>query len=1310
MDETNQPTKAETLTSPWDVWRNYADEEIDSAGASIIGDYHDPEVGFYKSAKAAQQKAATPDIFKDVVQFTKGVVLAVLSGPSANNEASTGGRLTKLLSIEGTRPWWEELSVFQGKRPPLRAIVKVRALTKDLPWPENNPLSPRDEQIISLYPEYVAIDPEMPGIGDIRAGTMVRLQHDRKYQNNGSPLPVGIIVGVIGNRPADVKEIRPSAKAGFSPKCASPLRLTGSVGGDYVGQTVALIDPGKLAKKIKNRIPLGVFGEGSIQTKSHFVASLKQEGTSLIRNIPGSIEAEKNAFVWVGHMKNNGYMDYVDRPPDLGRETIIYAPKYLDTGSPIELKYYLHDRSGFGFAWINGPGTHAAQSVKNAALEGNDFAEVIAPAIKDMMVAGRNFILVIPEMMHSRGYGTPLGHAGTSRIKALKTGQNIGAGNVKPYGTVQRVATEATMNKEAMAVMRGIIDGYSRPAGFKDDGTSLPEKKLSLIQRWKERVYSTFDNSYTGGNFSKFHGEVKSVVQKYLGTSAFTNVGYVSIHAGGASIATMATMSTYDGADSAFEIPIDRVDLIDNIGYDSHQSTIEGITKSNLGASAGSLGQKRPSAVFFENFVMAQALGGKPLEFNYFTKFDEKTVGTSNFFSDPAVDQASRFKKNYIKKNKEAGRVFSYNNSTVETKNYTSLWMSSKPLIMSLVSTNDFINPPTPSNPYKDGAPKGGYQINIPPFMRDSLPRVLNGEVPDHAAMLASKPPVSKILQLQAKEQKLVGEGNTYTNPAKGSTMHFMRNFLTKFSQSTQTGICLVPEYQAFCKKMTSGSGGLALDASENSLLQAAYAIWYNDMKELAKTKALIADALFLQWIENLPKAAGLDQINKALYEEGTGTIPRLKNISAKQKKMIEDDKFYSQFLTEAWANNAGWIDEVYGFLVKLAEGPPDKMPIFEGYVEEYVLLERKKQLEELQKKIKGQPDGPSTSTSLAGCPAPPRPLGFFGVATRPEGALTSGAIQCGSLRLPPVAPDNYLDLARLIPYFPEKKDVMGDKKHDLLMKIPGFKLVPVKHLTRRSGNNVTYMSSGDYGAKVWECLGQKIQSSWSVACSKSSYIPFRMFAGYRKKKTPNITNGISLHDLGLAIDIDPSLNGNGNDWTKGVFTNSWLRGTVENQEIDALGIYSDEAEDLMDNALERSIFSDDAHRKSEDYDDAFGVYKEDLGTYLNSAHKNNIICPIGSNPLLWVIVFCETSGMKWGNGTFMRKRYRGGSDWNPMEKNKLDRIFNIESVVDRVRAISWKTEGLNDHMHFQYWSGKSFITFEEIAEAAKFSGVKYGS
>ena len=1289
----NEPDKAVTISSPYSVWETYAYGEIDPVGAPIIGDYDDPDVGFFHSARAARQKAATPDIFAHQ-QFTRGLVLAVLSGPTANNSATTGGRLTKLLSTRGTRPWWEELTIFQGKPPPLRAIVKVFALTPDLPMPKSWPPSARDEQIIALYPEYVALDPEI--CGDIRPGTMVRLQHDKAYKNNAGPLPVGTIVGVLGNRPADVKELRVSPKAGYSPKCVSPLKLNGPSGGNYVSHTVALIDPGRLVGKVKNKISLGVFGEGSVQTKAHFAACLQASAASMVKNIKGPAPNIKNAFIWVGHMKNNGYMDYIDRPPDLGRETIIYAPKYLDTGSDIELKYYFHDRAGFGMPWVNGPGTQVDQAIGNAAVEGNDFKDIVAPAIKDLMASGRNFILVIPEMMHSRGYGTKKGDA--SRINKLKTGKGVEIGSVVPYdGSIQRVSIDDQNNIDAMKAMKDLVDGYSTQFNLSAAGAEpmAVTQRLSAVNRWKERVYSTFDNSYTGGSFPSFHGEVKAVVEKYLGAQAKENINYISITAAGASVATLASMAAY-GADNPFLVPINRVDLVTDVADDALQRSLP---LANIHA----VGEPPPfpAVLFYEEMVKVSAQNSQELEFNYFTSYNPFKAQSDAFFSGLGFG-GNKFNTYYKPSNQNAGRVFTYfnpkDNPNAQIRNYTSLYLGEKPTLMSLTSTNDFIDPPQgPGVPSLEDL-----RINRPPRVRPSLPRILNGEVPDHAAGIANKPSNSRLLQLQVKEEELI------------SKTQFFSNFLVVLKGSGQDSICLKDDYQMFCTGAnTSDNNLLTLNASADSFLHSSYNTWYSDMKELRKTKILLYDETWMLWVENQPKSLALEAITNSLIEINA-RLPKLQSPEERKNKKDVDDS-YGVFKLSEWSGPTAVeisnLEELLGNFSPSTD--PRILNMISGYVEGGVLKDRKKYLEELKERFEAITTDLANVATPADCPSPPRALGIFAGSRKVNGAFSSGVVQCGSLRIPASAPENYSQLARILPYYPTKSEVSSENLDSNLKNEGWFQLAGIKHLTRRAGNKISYMNSAEYGTKVWECLAQKIQSSWESACAASRYVPFRIFAGYRKEKTPNISEGISLHDLGLAIDIDPSLNGNDPDWTRGVFTNAWHTRTVEHKDIDVLGVYSESSEDLIDNVYESGGFlwlgRGDAFLRSEDYDDAFGVYKEDLGTYLTTAHKNNIICPINSNPLLWVLVFCESSGMRWGNGTFMRKRYRGGKSWSPTEKLKLDRIFNISNVVDRVRAISWDTKDINDHMHFQYWGGKSFITFEEIEEAAKLNGVEYG-
>ena len=696
------------------------------------------------------------------------------------------------------------------------------------------------------------------------------------------------------------------------------------------------------------------------------------------------------------------------------------------------------------------------------------------------------------------------------------------------------------------------------------------------------------------------------------------------------------------------------------------------------------------------------ASAGTPLEFNYFTRFNPDNAVAPEFLA------GQQFNAWYKKEFKDEGRVFSFFNPKGSpnplAKNYTSLYLNKDPALTSLTSINDFIS-----------------QASDPPLMRDSLPKILSGEVPDHADIAASKPSNSRLLDLLSTRRKLVGEGD-YDGPDDGTDLSFHRQFLYDLSERGQDQVCLLSAHKVFCKG-EEGAGPLQLDDSPDSVLHIAYKLWYGDMKKLAKIDAMIADVMWMQWLENQPKHLALVAINESLLRitEAQGKLASPERLS--NEKI---DEMFGIFKISDWAHDDQQIHDIRTALISMATTDnPGVMPMITGHVEEYILAQRKKYLEEIKPKIEALPSGANVETP-ADCPSPPQALGLLGGSQKVDGAYSSGVTQCGNIALPPSPPESFTELARFIPYYPKKDDVLSNEKHEKIKLTPGWRLSGIEHLTRRSNRMVSKMNSAEYGTRVWECLAEKISSSWSNACVASKYVPFRILFGYRKEKTPNIDKGVSLHDLGLAIDIDPSLNGNGDDWTNSVFTNAWLKKTVQHEEIDSLGVYAEKAEDLLDNVYEDIIrgsipvisglfsaaawlYRGDKFRRSHQYDDAFGVYEEDLGTYLKSGHKDNIICPINSNPLLWVLVFCESSGMRWGNSTFMRKRYRGGNDWTPAEKLKLDEVFGIKNVVDRVRAISWNTTDVNnDHMHFQYWGGNRFITWEEIAEAARLNGVVY--
>ena len=356
------PEKPKTIADPFAYWKAFDDEEL-CPDASPTGDYYDPDLSFLQEIRHIIRKKYTRGQGVTGGQSSEqlGVVLQVLSGKHANNEGSTHGRKTKKLSVRGTRPWWEEISILQGRPAPLRAIVRTFC-NQTNPWPKNV----KDQRAIELHPEFVALDPKVEEEQVIRPGTPVLVRF-----HNASDDRHGVITKILPSREPEIIDLVTSPRASFKSKCKSPLTLGGSGGGNYVVKTVSAIDFGAVAKKVLNKIPLGVYGNGSIQTKTHFVASLLASvGASNVKPRPaGAPGSYKNAFIWVGQLKNNGYMDQLDRPRDLGRETIIYAPKYLDVNAPIETIYYFHDKAGFGMAWIHGPQTTVDQARETATIE-----------------------------------------------------------------------------------------------------------------------------------------------------------------------------------------------------------------------------------------------------------------------------------------------------------------------------------------------------------------------------------------------------------------------------------------------------------------------------------------------------------------------------------------------------------------------------------------------------------------------------------------------------------------------------------------------------------------------------------------------------------------------------------------------------------------------------------------------------------------------------------------------------------------------------------------------------------------------------
>ena len=593
--------KSLTLTDPWAHWRAYDESEY-CPDAPRIGEYKDDFTTLYEQLKALDRDKYTSSKASSARSSTvPGVVLSVLSGKSANNEATTHGRKTKNLSVRGTRPVHEELTMLQGKPSPTRAIVRLLC-DETLPWPK----STKDAATIDMYSEYTIMDSILEEKATIRPGTLVYIS-----LHNPQDRTCGNIVSVSYTPEPTLDELTPSPKDGFDPTCASPLKVAGTEGGNYVADTLAILDVGRLVKRVKNRIPMGVFGNGTAQTKTHFVASLL--GHSGMGGHIGSVQVDgpadsyKNAFIWVGHLKNNGYMDYFDRPTTIGRETIIYAPKYLDVDADVETIYYFHDRAGFGMSWVGGPKSTVDDALMTSELEGNDFREIIAPAVKELALAGRNFILVIPEMMHSRGFGTEKGDS--SRIKKYASGQAVQKGNIKKFAEVQRTKPEMPGNDDASAAIREHLNKHV----YMPPIDSAQSENLSSVNRFSEREFSTFDGSFTGGNFTNFQAEVVSVLQKHIGIAG-NKLNDVTLVADGLSIVSLATMSTLPESDNPF--------------LSSPPTTINYVDSGEEYANYSPIFELSPASTLYENYLKTAT----NLKFNYITKYYEVLRRETNPF------------------------------------------------------------------------------------------------------------------------------------------------------------------------------------------------------------------------------------------------------------------------------------------------------------------------------------------------------------------------------------------------------------------------------------------------------------------------------------------------------------------------------------------------------------------------------------------------------------------------------------------------------------------------------------------------------
>jgi|ETNvirenome_6_85_1030632.scaffolds.fasta_scaffold00269_18 hypothetical protein len=1157
------------------------------------------------------------------------VVLKVLSGPQVNNEASTndGSQSKTTEHLEGDEAPLIQSKKDAGKPPPLKVIARIPEFDRDIDWPDDA----GDAARISAHGEYhEIIDNGTKNLEKIGPGSTILVQYSNK-ENTVSPTgrPVGFIIGLHEPGVFSKISVIDSPQDSFNKECKTSVDRNTPAGNLYFGNTEENPNenPGPPIRKLKGKILTGMFGNGSEQTKQHFEECLRNSAISKKHKIKGPAPDSNSAFIWVGHLRNNGHLDLLNRPIDMGRETIIYAPMMLDLSSPIEIKYYFHDARGFGNAWLSGPNITPDVAAMDHEYPGNDFKEKIAPGIKDMIKDGRNLILVIPEMAHSSGYAT---------------------------GGPQRMFVDPI---DRAAVIERLETISGRQWGGDEGGEDLVQ-----ITPFAKRELHTFDGSYSGGKFGLFHQEVIEVLDEHLGT-IYDKIEFVSILAdgiSGVSLASIVNKTPYSAAhsngESSFkDVPIRRIDYIDygninNLAYYSN------------------LGQRTPAYAIYKDYLLEQADGPFYIEFNHISS----PTSTKNhpFFSELGTSYAEKYAKNNGSVGGLGERKFSFTINEGTKENCLSMHQSSTDLVAYAFSmVNDFI-PSFSGLPGKSNA--------------NSSKRPAHNSVPDHAYAALVRPSSATVAKIQKQQESLRAKIEHFEN-----LLLFINGDVSQLCSAASNNL-----YKVYCNEGKPVIG-------QSSVFFRDYLSYLDDKKKFIKLGLLAEYEFGLTKIKNNPRA-----LQEALSEIKIGLSETIINndmgVGAAQFSIDDQwDSLRVKFDPAFFINDLGYLDSgdiESGYLAIIAEqlAREEALEIFKNSLDSAI-------------KVAGPAPPPTTPK----CDPPPVKIQDIVLppppAPAPPVVNPAGApFACDGKRL--TVPTTYSELVTMIPYYPKKSDFTfsgrySTSKTGLKTKVEGgYQIGTFKYLARGKNNTTREVES----LPVWKCLVPLIERAWQQACAVSGYVPFKVTNSIRGSHghggvTAYNAPGLSLHALGLAIDFDPQLSG----WAKGskpinsVYTGAWT-GTLlqrHGEELYNLGVFKHNPSRFMKNALESGV-----PRLAEDWKGAPDAYRTDRSRYskVMKAASGSPIVPIDANPTLWMVTFCELSGMKVGNGQFLKKRYRGGKDWSAVEKARIAQIYGIPNIIDRVRAISWKTTSVEDHMHFHFWGGKSLVPWSEIKEARK--------
>ena len=1225
--------------NPWKIWEPFSGPEFNPLNDFTFEESYNSDVPFADQIASLVKKKYEYNLTDGTGPYV-AVVLKVLSGPQSITTDFKELKFTSEFfgdSKESPTPW-QYASQLKLKPGPVRIKAKIPNLHR-IPWPDGI----EDEFQISLFPEFVAqrSTEHDSSLSTIKEGALVLVSL------KGANSKTGDLIGVYDSGfSTKLEEITTSNKPFENPCVLPDICVTSETKNLYAGDTSSNILPaGPPISKIKGKIKTGIYGDGTQQTKAHFSECLKLSASSFKHNIGGPAPGKKNAFIWIGHLSANGADDMVDRPRTPGRETIIYAPKTLDLTSPVEIKYYFHDLGGFGHPWINGPSTTIKNAEVAASISGNDFTNKIAPSIKDLIKDGRNFILVIPEMLYSRGFGTALGDS--TRVENCIKCSKIPRGETTKIDII-RTNIENIVNESTLPLIKQYLSNISFEAR---------EKLVS-----SERILSTFSETTLSGNFSELHNQVLAVLNEYIHKNLSEKIEYVSLLAEGAGAISLAAIPP----ETLEAMPIRRIDFIPN-----QLDKSETYDYFNLVfLSNENLANNIPSYILYKTFLENNP--NKEIEFNYivddsatFEPLDfGVTDGAKHFFS--SLGRESQFNQVFVKSGNGSSKKFHF-------------WLDDNP--NNKVSIACYVGGKDKAkDAFSMMTSRMQLESTITHLIRpDTINRIAVDNVPNHAQNISSK------------EKSLATNNYKALIESHEERISEFELALNAIANSGLDSICSNTKFKVYCTKL--GDDQSILKYGENSLFYRRYNSYLKDKEKLYEFEKLLEGYIALE-------QAGK---NKELVDNRLKEYKDQLDISKQSALEAREEIKQVQKFDPARFSTQETAAATISFIESL------KRIIGENNAIQHMIAKFESRSIETN----------SECIIPESCKVETIRLSFY----KGDNAtlLDPTTFLCEGLQISPSV-NNFNGLSQWIPYYPKKEDFTFDseqsiygklsyKKIDIASLTPQYKTGTFLHKVRRAAQGPNLPSEIlEQSPPIWKCLTPIIEEAWALACEASGYIPFKITNG---QKSLYAETGAHISSYGLTINVDPFLAPYSVSLSHSVFTGAWTPGIGDNKFLSLMGVFKYGPEYNSTN-----IYSDPPNPlqnrpgkprridKLEGAKAAEGIDKYLKRQNLATLCKGNFVVPRGANPTLWVVTFCEKSGLKWGNSNFLKRKQNGGS-WTDAQKKYIDKQYGIKNLFDRIQKISWPLETYDYHSYFQFFSGPPIIKWEDIKKIAEAKGIK---